>query len=437
MVIDLTGMILKERYCILEQIGRGSEGKLYLARDMELGGYWAVKEISADRKREAKLLRLLEHPSIPRMVDLAEREDACYLVMEYIRGHSLQELLEEGKCFSAEEILELGMEAAEVLRYLHTRKPPVYYGDLKPANLMLGDSGKLYLVDFGSAVWGYSREQRVCLGTKGFAAPEQFEGRMGEQSDVYALGRTVRRLAGKGWHRVILRAPGLIWFVNKCCRRSEKRRYRDMKEAGRALLKIRQRLGRGRRNRLISLAAAAILCVAGYRYLDRGQGFFRALEEITAMYREPEFLSGEKDRIREICGEAEVRLQRLQKEYTDKMEQRKLLLLLAVNGELQEEWERAALYYEQLLLYDPGYREGYGEYGMFLWRAGQREACLKLWQDYEKLEEEGALESGSGRTLSMWKERMDEEIRKEERECGSAPAGGGVSDGAGGGAAGW
>ena len=68
-IINLTGMILKMRYCILEQVGAGGEGHLYLARDMELGNYWAVKELPLEKKREARLLRLLEHPSIPRMVD--------------------------------------------------------------------------------------------------------------------------------------------------------------------------------------------------------------------------------------------------------------------------------------------------------------------------------------------------------------------------------
>ena len=67
--INLTGMILKMRYCVLEEIGSGGEGSLYLARDMELGCYRAVKEIPSDRKKEAKLLRLLEHPSMPQMID--------------------------------------------------------------------------------------------------------------------------------------------------------------------------------------------------------------------------------------------------------------------------------------------------------------------------------------------------------------------------------
>ena len=92
--IDLIGIILKGRYCIIEQIGQGGEGSLYLARDMDLGTLWAVKELPMERKKEAKLMRLLEHPVLPKMTDYAERGEFCYLVMEYIRGKSLRQWLD-------------------------------------------------------------------------------------------------------------------------------------------------------------------------------------------------------------------------------------------------------------------------------------------------------------------------------------------------------
>ena len=108
------------RYCVLEEIGSGGEGSLYLARDMELGCYRAVKEIPSDRKKEAKLLRLLEHPSMPQMIDYVENGDYCYLVMEYIRGKSLGQLQREGHIFSAEEILEYTVVITGILEYLQS-----------------------------------------------------------------------------------------------------------------------------------------------------------------------------------------------------------------------------------------------------------------------------------------------------------------------------
>jgi serine/threonine protein kinase len=166
--IDLTGIILKGRYCIVEQVGRGGEGSMYLARDLELGIFRAVKELPASSRREAGLLRLLEHPYLPKMIDYTERGNFCYIIMEYIHGRSLEEYMQEGYVFSIEEILCIGDVTLQVLEYFHSRKPAVFYGDLKPANIMMTDQKRLYLVDFGSAVFSYSapykqREQEDML----------------------------------------------------------------------------------------------------------------------------------------------------------------------------------------------------------------------------------------------------------------------------------
>ena len=75
--IDLTGIILKGRYCIVEQVGRGGEGSMYLARDLELGIFRAVKELPASSRREAGLLRLLEHPYLPKMIDKCSQRFLC------------------------------------------------------------------------------------------------------------------------------------------------------------------------------------------------------------------------------------------------------------------------------------------------------------------------------------------------------------------------
>ena len=171
--MNLSGTVLKGRYCILESVGKGGGGKVYLARDLELGVLWAVKEIPVSGKSEARMLLKLSHPSLPKMIDYIEDDRKCYLVMEYIRGKSLGEYLRDGKRFSVNEIVKYGMEIAEVFSYFHNRKPPVYYGDLKPDNLMLGENGRLYLIDLGGAVNGYKYQHKVCTGTNGFAAPDQ------------------------------------------------------------------------------------------------------------------------------------------------------------------------------------------------------------------------------------------------------------------------
>ena len=201
----------------MERIGQGGGGSLYLARDMELGVFRAVKETSIIRKQEAKLMRFLEHPAIPKMVDYVEEEEFCYLIMEYIRGQSLGEILKNKGDFSIEETLRLGNEIAKVLEYLHSRKPAVCYGDLKPDNLMLSENGHLYLVDLGSAMLNYERKGRICEGTKGYAAPEQYQGRVSPASDIFALGKTLQILSGRRGLMFFL-YPEFFGFLFRCTR---------------------------------------------------------------------------------------------------------------------------------------------------------------------------------------------------------------------------
>ncbi|MDC7286400.1 protein kinase [Blautia schinkii] len=413
-------MILKNRYCILEPIGKGGGGSLFLARDIELGTLWAVKQIPIADKKEAKLLRLLEHPSLPKMVDYLEKDEFCYLVMEYIRGKSLGQWLREGRHFSVSEAVGFGMEAAEVLQYLHSRKPPVYYGDLKPDNLMLSEAGRLYLVDFGSAVFGYGIHQRVCQGTRGFAAPEQYDGRLSGVSDIYALGRTLWALLGKSKWQLVLRHPGFGRIICKCCHKEEPRRYKDMEQVAKALACVR-RYGRSRSLGLVlagglaCIALCLVLVIAG-GILRQGwekPDFWANLTRITERYYEDEFLQGDYETQHKICREAEAELQLMLRSYEGEEEQRRILLLLATGCEYQGQEEQAAIYYEQLLRDEPQCREVYGEYGMFLWRVERFDESRKLWTEYEKKDIEGFLADGVCRNLLLWEEKINEQKKEE------------------------
>lgn len=372
--ISLTGRILKGRYCILEKIAGGGEGDIYLARDMELGTLWAVKELPLEKKREAKLLRLLNHQGLPRMMDYLEKEEHCYLVMEYIQGKNLEEWIKEGKSFSPEEILRIGMETAEILKYLHCCTPPVFYGDLKPGNLMLTESGRLYLIDFGSAVFWYGQEQNVCLGTKGYAAPEQYRGRITASSDIYALGKTLDSLMGKRKISYFIKCPELFLVIKKCCMQKEGFRFRNAEEAEKRISRILKDLKTGKTKGLYAFVGAfTVLCLCSALILP-----LLSSEKETDFYKKEE-------------------------------EQRRLLLLLAVNEEYQKDMERAEDYYRQLLLYEPEYREGYTEYGMFLWKKGDRERSRKLLKEFEEKEEKGLLDGVSTENEKVWKERVYEE----------------------------
>lgn len=106
------------------------------------------------------------------------------------------------------------MEISDVFSYFHGRKPPVYYGDLKPDNLMLGENGRLYLIDLGGAVNGYKYHHKVCTGTAGFAAPEQYEGKINAATDIYTFGKTLSALCGKTDCLLFIRNMSLFWLIS-------------------------------------------------------------------------------------------------------------------------------------------------------------------------------------------------------------------------------
>ena len=348
--IELTGIILKGRYCIMERIGRGGEGDLYLARDLELGIYRAVKELPAEKKREAGLFRLLEHPSLPKMIDYTEQNGHCYLVMEYIRGKSLRQYLNEGRIFSGEEILSIAGTVLQILKYLHSRKPAVYYGDLKPDNLMLTESGRLYLVDFGSAVLGYERQSFYCLGTEGYAAPEQYQGRIVPASDFYALGKTVDELCQKRRLQYFFQFPGLGFFIRKCCFSQPEKRWRSAEEAENALQKIKPLSWKVWKGAAVGLCC--FLCTAVIMGALTTETMQRlempeletAISPVTAWYYSMDFRSGGKAIRKVITGQIEKSGQRFLRIYDALEQQKQVLTLLARNSELEGNMAKAEGY---------------------------------------------------------------------------------------------
>ena len=395
-MICLIANVLKERYCIVEQIGHGGGGSLYLAKDMELGICRAVKEIPITKKKEARLMQHLEYPAIPKIIDYVETGEYCYLIMEYIKGQSL------------------GKEIARVLEYLHSRKPPVCYGDLKPDNLMFSETGHLYLIDLGSATFDHGKRKQICEGTKGYASPEQYQGYLRPGSDIYALGKTLEKLCRKKkWQWILY--PDFFWLLFRCTRKQEKYRYSDMSVVQKKIQKLENRYRMITwRKRFLEAAAAGILIgtlilIAG---LLKTEEFSVAISEVTDLYYEArQYPEDSKDR-EKCCMAAEKRLQRLSRNYGEKEQQRRIELLLAWNAELLCEPEKAALYYENLLLYDEEYPVAYGEYGMFLIRTGQKEASRKLWEDYKEKEKAELLDDSESRNLQLWEEINEKKKRK-------------------------
>jgi serine/threonine-protein kinase len=208
------GTVLNGRYEIVRRIGGGGMGAVYLAKDRHLGDApRAVKEMVeshiddsqhekaiGDFKRESLLLTSLEHPSIPTIYDYFYDDAASrfYLVMKYISGGDFASRLRNapGGRIDERTVTDWGTQVADVLDYLHNRRPPIIYRDLKPANLMIdGNSGRVMLIDFGIARWVAPQEKGVtAVGTMGYAPPELFSGKVEPRSDIYSLGATMFHL---------------------------------------------------------------------------------------------------------------------------------------------------------------------------------------------------------------------------------------------------
>lgn len=192
---------------------------VWLGRDRRLDKLWAIKEIKpsargrqaqANRQAiidEANFMKRLDHPAIPRVVDIIDTGASIFVVMDYVNGTALSKVLrQQGEPFSQEEVIDWGIQLCDVLGYLHTIHPPdgypVVYRDLKPSNVMLRDDGSVKLIDFGISMellpTGPS-DDRV-IGTAGYGAPEQVDAQVHKtcpvdtRADVYALGTTLYTL---------------------------------------------------------------------------------------------------------------------------------------------------------------------------------------------------------------------------------------------------
>lgn len=204
------GSIIDGKYELLKKIGQGGMSKVYLAMDLRLNKQWAVKEINKYTQSknqevivqslivEANLMKKLDHPALPRIVDIIDSGNMIYVVMDYIEGESLDKILQSYGAQPQELVIDWAKQLCDALGYLHNQNPPVIYRDMKPANVMLKPEGNLKVIDFGIAreYKEENMEDTVSLGTRGYAAPEQFggKGQTDARTDIYCLGATLYHL---------------------------------------------------------------------------------------------------------------------------------------------------------------------------------------------------------------------------------------------------
>lgn len=290
------GSVIDGKYKILNVIGRGGMSVVYLAMNERANKFWAVKEIvksdslrfSLDRK-ELELMKRLRHPCIPAIVDVIDRREAVLIVMDYVEGLPLDSLLARQGAQPQEKVLEWAKQLCGALSYLHSRRPPVIYRDLKPANVIERPDGTVALIDFGAAR-EYKPESlgdTVSLGTFGYAAPEQYErtGQSDARTDIYCLGVMMfQLLTGESPHRLRpIReyrpslSAGLEAVLVKCTQLRKEERYQSCAELLYALEHYQEqdRTYREKQKRKVGIFAA---CFLGSALLGAAAGLFLGKE---------------------------------------------------------------------------------------------------------------------------------------------------------------
>ena len=262
------GSLLDGKYKILNKIGQGGMSIVYLAMNEKANKQWAIKEMRKEKNKnyevmkqslitETNLLKELKHPYLPSIADIIENDDTIIIVMDYVEGRPLSDILAEEGTIEEESVVEYAIQLCDVLDYLHSQDPPIIYRDLKPANIMLRPDGKITLIDFGTArKYNYdSISDTTCLGTVGYAAPEQFAGETLRQTDartdIYNLGATMYHLLTgvnpseppyelypiRRWDERL--SNGLEKIILRATRKDPEKRFNDCREMAYALRHFR------------------------------------------------------------------------------------------------------------------------------------------------------------------------------------------------------
>ncbi|HKO50718.1 MAG TPA: serine/threonine-protein kinase [Polyangiaceae bacterium] len=201
----ITGTLRSGRYAIIGELGAGSQAETLDAVDKLNGRAVAIKRFQVRgakgwkdvelAEREARVLSTLSHPNLPVYIEHFEEDGALYLVMEKIEGESLASLRRRRATLTHADVARFLTDAEGVLSYLHSRVPPIIHRDIKPGNVILRRDGSFAFVDFGSVRDQLKPEGgSTVVGTFGYMAPEQFQGRALPGSDVYAVGATALSL---------------------------------------------------------------------------------------------------------------------------------------------------------------------------------------------------------------------------------------------------
>lgn len=315
------GSLVDGKYRILRKVGQGGMSVVYMALNERANKTWAIKEVRKDGTQnfevvkqglivETDMLKRLDHPHLPSIIDVIDGDGFFLIVMDYIEGRTLDSILKEYGAQPQESVIDWGKQLCDVLGYLHSRKPPIIYRDMKPSNVMLKPDGNVVLFDFGTAreYKASSIEDTTCLGTRGYAAPEQYggHGQTDARTDIYCLGATMYHLLTghnpsqppyemypiRQWNPNL--SVGLEYIIQKCTQQNPADRYQSCAELMYALENpflddIRYR--KEQRSKFIKFMIPASLALI----MGTGAAVFRGLEVSTTQNSYDAYIAAAKN----------------------------------------------------------------------------------------------------------------------------------------------
>lgn len=248
------GEVLAQRYEVKRRLGRGGNSHVYFVYDKIMGRNRVLKEIRKTEDdpahvmvwTEAELVGRLKYPYFPEVLEVLETEDADCIVMEYLEGETLGSRLRRMGPMSWQEVARWGKDLCLMLNYLHQSDPPMVYRDMKPDNIMVQPEGNLRLIDFGAVIetGGQGSMPQLLMGTRGYAAPEQFVcgSPVDARTDIYALGVTLYQLltgrepcefSGRDYPMLFRKHPiprKMKKIIRKCTEEEPEKRYQSCEE---------------------------------------------------------------------------------------------------------------------------------------------------------------------------------------------------------------
>ena len=258
----------KQRYQILEKLGQGGGGSVYKVQDINLDKIWALKFIETREryqrsgKEEWEICKRISHINFPRIVDAFEEDGKYAIVMDWIKGVTLEEIIDRGP-IEEKQMIFIAKQLCEALHYLHLQSPTLLYLDLKPANIMVEEGGSVKLIDMGSVL--VKGKRKIISGTFGYASPEQIsnnqEEDLSERSDVFSFGMVLYAMLKGNCKRLPVidrKSKRGVWvgevnpkislqvekIIEKCTRGNPEKRYFSMREVKREVEQWEKKSGK-------------------------------------------------------------------------------------------------------------------------------------------------------------------------------------------------